>query len=46
MSELHQFGFLATSLELFRERLQTFKKPDLSIKRTKNLCKLSKICAG
>jgi hypothetical protein len=35
MSELHQFGLLGTSLELFREHLQAFNRPDLSIKKTK-----------
>jgi hypothetical protein len=31
MSELHQFGFL----ELFRELLQTFNRPNLLMKKTK-----------
>jgi hypothetical protein len=35
MIVLHQIGFLGTSLKLFREHLQTFNRPYLSIKKWK-----------
>jgi hypothetical protein len=35
MSELHQFDFLGTSLERIQDHLETFNRPDLSMKKDK-----------